>query len=157
VGLPKRDSNYYLRRLEDEHPTILADYKAGKYPSVSAASRAAGLKKPRTRLHEMKNAWEKASIAERKEFLQWAKATSGTPAAPSAPPLVAVNRYLEPWALARVQAIISKRGMAMGDVMDELGRKRLDASLAMALRDGRRLQSDMIVALERWLHSNRNV
>lgn len=60
----KRDKDYYLERLEREHPTIHADYLAGKFPSALKAFEAAGLKKHRSRLQELKNAWQKATIAE---------------------------------------------------------------------------------------------
>jgi hypothetical protein len=40
-------SAYLLRRIARDHKDILADYEAGKYPSVRAAAKAAGLIKPR--------------------------------------------------------------------------------------------------------------
>lgn len=48
-----------------------ADLKAGKYRTIADAMFAAGLKMKRTRLHQMKNAWAKASRAEQREFLNW--------------------------------------------------------------------------------------
>lgn len=44
-----------------------------------------------------------------------------------------------------------RRGMSMGAVMDELGFKRLNPSLGLALRQNSRLQPDMIAALEKWI------
>lgn len=66
-----RDNAYYEERLQHEHPSFYADLKAGKYRTVSEAALAAGLKQVRTRLHEMKNSWSKATAAEQVEFLRY--------------------------------------------------------------------------------------
>lgn len=60
-----RDNVYDEDRLKRDHPTIYADLKAGKYRTVTDAALVAGLKTKRTRLDEMKNAWGKASNADR--------------------------------------------------------------------------------------------
>ena len=44
-----------------------------------------------------------------------------------------------------------RRGMSMGAVMNELGFKRLNPSLGLALSQNSRLQPDMITALEKWI------
>jgi hypothetical protein len=156
---PKRDGAYYLGRLEREHPAAFADYQAGKFASINEAIFSVGMKKPRTRLDELKNAWEKATNAERKAFITWLWPTSTTPAtAPSpAPGPIAIDRRLEPWAKARIRHIMSVRGLKAGDVMDETGFKRLNASLGMALSGNTRVQPSMISALERWLVANASV
>jgi len=66
-----KDNAYYEERLQREHPSIYVDLKAGKYRTVSEAATAAGLKQVRTRLHEMKNSWLKATTAEQMEFLRY--------------------------------------------------------------------------------------
>lgn len=171
---PKRDGAYYLGRLEREHPAAFSDYRAGKFASINEALFSVGLKKPRTRLDEMKNAWEKASSAERNDFIAWlrnwrrsaAAASAPIPApatAPAAasPPIasgaVAVHRYLQPWAEARIRHIMSVRNLGSGEVMDELGFKRLDPSLGTALHRATRLQPSMISAIERWLLANASI
>lgn len=70
----KRDNAYYEERLKNEFPTIYADLKAGRHRNVAEAAIAAGLKKPRTRLNKLKNAFDKASKAEQADFLSWLQA-----------------------------------------------------------------------------------
>ncbi|WP_248126522.1 hypothetical protein [Brucella pituitosa] len=156
-----RDNVYYENRLKRDHPTIYADLKAGKYRTVTDAALVAGLKTKRTRLHEMKNAWEKASHAEQREFLKWLSASRyvvhPVSAAPTPLAPIAVNRCLVPLAVARIDEIISKRHITLGEVMAEMGFSPLNASLGMALARGTRLQPDVIVALEKWLADNASV
>ena len=66
VKQQKRNKAYYEERLIHEHPSIYADLLNGKYWTVTEAAIAAGLKTPRTRLHELKNAWQK--LARRNEM-----------------------------------------------------------------------------------------
>lgn len=159
----KRDNSYYKGRLQREHPGIYRDLVAGKYGSDREAFIAAGIKKPRTPLHELKNAWGKATAAEQRNFLRWLSARPGattTPASIASPPPttpVAINRRLEGWAKARIQVIMDRRTMSSGDVMNELGFKRLNPSLGLALARGDRLQPEMINAIEEWLDTNKAV
>lgn len=152
----KRDGAYYLGRLEREHPATFADYQAGKFGSINEAIFSVGMKKPRTRLDELKNAWEKATNAERKAFITWLRSASTTPAAAPATTSgpIAIDQRLQPWAKARILHIMSVRGLKVGNVMDETGFKRLDASLGMALRGNTKLRPSMISALGRWLAAN---
>ncbi|KAB2759539.1 hypothetical protein F9L00_16840 [Brucella anthropi] len=152
-----RDNVYFEDRLKRDHPTIYADLKAGKYRTVTDAALAAGLKTKRTRLHELKNAWEKASRAEQREFLNWLREDikSSPPVVPSGPSTpIAIERKLIPDAAARIRDIMSRRALTMGDVMAEIGFLRLDASVGMALHRGTKLQPEMIAALEKWLDAN---
>jgi hypothetical protein len=157
----KRDNAYYKERLEREHPAIYRDLLAGKYKSDREAFIAAGIRQPRSRLHELKNAWEKATTTEQSDFVGWLSARHGvtttpasTPVAASARGPVAVNRRLEGWAKSRIQKIMDRRRMKNRDVMDELGFKRLNASLGRAIARGDKLQPDLIEALEKWLAAN---
>ena len=154
-----RNNAYLEERLRNEHPLVYADLLAGKYRTVSAAAIAVGLKQVRTRLHELKNAWSKATTAEQAEFLRHL-ARSGV-ALPSSPPSpasgIAIDRKLTPAACQRIQHIMSKRGLEPGDVMSEVGYKRLNASLGRALARGSTLQPDMIRSLEQWLTKNSSV
>ncbi|WP_353404903.1 hypothetical protein [Brucella sp. NBRC 13694] len=156
-----RDAAYYKERLKREYPTIYADLKAGKYRTVTDAAIAVGLKKPHTRLHELKNAWSKASPVEQREFFSWLRSSravvpSIAVASPSLAP-IAIDRCLVPLAIARIDEIISKRHPKTGDVLAEMGFPRLNASLGMALARGTQLQPIVIVALEKWLAANAGV
>ncbi|MCZ4072545.1 hypothetical protein [Agrobacterium sp. LMR679] len=157
----KRDSAYYEERLRGEFPAIYADLQAGKHRTITEAAIAAGLKKSRTRLHELKNAWQKASTQERDEFEKWLLAQSGvnmphlSPAGATLP--VAVDLRLQSWAKSRIKAIIARRNLRMGDVMAELGEKRLNPSLGQALHNGSRLRPTLLAALEGWLEKNKHI
>lgn len=51
--MQRRDKAYYEERLIREHSSVYADFIDGKFGHVTEAAIAAGLKKPRTRLHEL--------------------------------------------------------------------------------------------------------
>lgn len=157
----KRDNAYYEERLKNEFPTVYADLKAGKHKTIAEAAIAAGLKKSRTRLQELKNAFDKANKAEQTAFLAWlaakghligASSTTGTTS-----PTIAVNRKLSPATRNRIEEINKKRHLKVGDVMAEMGFPKLNASLGRALHRGDRLQPDVIEALEKWLAANASV
>lgn len=154
---PKRDNAYYEQQLKSRHPAIHADFLAGKYPHLMAALLAAGIKKPRTRSQELKNAWSKASLAEKKDFLRWLK--SQMPATHSAPnpDKVAVDRRLQSRAADRIGEIMARRGLKPGDVSSELGLRRNDQSIRMAVVRGTQLQPKVIEALECWLKANAHI
>lgn len=159
---PKQDRSnaYYEERLKVTRPGIYSDYLAGKYPSLRKALLAAGIKKPRTRVQELKNAWLKASPVEQREFARWLRGQIGAVAistSKSAGPTtlpIAVDQRLEPWAASRIETIMDRRHLRMGDVMQELGASRLDASLGQALRRGSCLQPVVLKALEKWISDN---
>lgn len=157
----KRDKAYYRERLKREHPTIYADLKAGRHRTVTDAAICAGLKKPRTRLHELKNAWSKAGSAERSDFLAWLAATGVLPATASSTATtstcIATGRYLLPTTIARINYIKAKRDMSAGDIMGEMGFTKLDPSLGLALSKGYGLRLSVIAALEAWLEKNKTV
>jgi len=158
----KRDSAYYEDRLKREYLAIHADLKAGKYRTVADAAIAAGLKKPRTRLQELKNAWLKASAPEQGNFLLWLTGTGvGLSTMPSSSAslsfTVAIDRRLSPAAILRINEIIARRHLKPGDVMAEMGYPKLNTSVSTALRQGWKLKSDVITALEKWLIANSTV
>lgn len=68
-----------------------------------------------------------------------------------------MNRRLLPLTVARIDEIVSKRHLKIGDVMAEMGFARLNASLGMALAGGTKLQPYVINALEKWLAVNSKV
>ena len=130
---------------------MLRDLIAGKHASAAAAFKVAGLKKPRTRLQEMKNAWLKASPTERDEFKGFIGCTTLAVTTPLSAMPFSSDRRLSLGVVAQVRAIMLRRSLAMGAVMDELGFKRLNPSLGLALRQNSRLRPDMIAALEKWI------
>lgn len=156
-----RDSAYYEERLKNEFPAIYADLLAGRHRTVTEAAIAAGLKKPRTRLHELKNAFGKASTSEQSAFLGWLAAQGYSVAASSvsstAGSTIAIDRRLVPVAKKRIEEIVAKRHLEIGDVMAEMGFSKLNSSLGRALHRGDRLQPDVIAALEKWLIANHGV
>lgn len=101
-----------------DHAAFHADLETGKYRTVTDAVIAAGLKKPRTRLPELKNAWGKATRSDQHAFLKCIRA--GVPRAvpsismSSLPTPIAVNQRLIPAASARIEEIIAKRHLRPG-------------------------------------------
>lgn len=155
---PVRDAAYYEDLLKRRHPIIYSELKAGKYRTVTDAAIAAGIKRTRTRLQELKNAWSKADRPEQREFLKWlqseikSKLPTSVVSMPSTP--ITIDRRLVPAVATRIREIMFKRGLKMGDVMAEMGFPRLNASLGMALFRGTRLQPELIKSLEEWLSDN---
>lgn len=66
--MQKRDNQYYLERLKNEHPSIYADYQMKKFKNAAEAFVAAGLRKPKTPLDALHAAWNKATTAEKDAF-----------------------------------------------------------------------------------------
>ncbi|SON54343.1 hypothetical protein HDIA_0802 [Hartmannibacter diazotrophicus] len=156
-----RNNDYYLKVMERNHPAVYADYRAGKYASVREARQAAGLLSSRTRLHELKNAWSKSTLAERKAFLNWVrtnsqpavgKATRGSSTKPT--PMVQVvdkEGRLLPNARARILKEIADQGLTQSQLADAIGISRLDISVQNALkRDQRLLNAETVKKLRAW-------
>ena len=66
----KRDNAYFAARLERENPEVWSAWQVGAYPSLRAACVSAGLVRRRSRSSELKNAWQKATVDEKIEFLE---------------------------------------------------------------------------------------
>lgn len=152
----KRGNSYYLDRLEKEHPAIHAEFKAGKFPSALKAFEAAGLKVRRSRLLELKNAWDKASAEERREFASWLRARR-TRRSPAKARVVAVDGYLEEWAKTRITEIVNARKILSGDMMEEMGFSRLDTSVFRALARSHQIKPEVVSALAIWIDANAHV
>lgn len=76
--MAKRDNAYYVRQLQRDHPQIWHEFQIGIHKTIAEARRAAGLGGQRTRLHELKNAWSKATDEQREEFLAFLDAQGVT-------------------------------------------------------------------------------
>lgn len=154
----KRNNTYYLDRLKRDHPKIHADYLAGKFPSALQAFEAAGLKGRRTRLQELKNAWQKSTAGEQRDFLTWLGIGAPAPSTPVPGPPLAIDGRLETWAMKRINHIIAARRIKIGAVMSELGFKAGNPSLGLALNQGFVIRDrTMLDALEKWLTANASV
>ncbi|MCB1470664.1 MAG: hypothetical protein KDK08_26720 [Rhizobiaceae bacterium] len=153
----ERGNDYYLKRLKGEHPNIYADLNAGKYGSVAEALRTAGLKRERTRLQELKNAWDKATQKERDSFKVFIGCPVTVLKTPASSLSIATGLRLQPWAIRRIKQIMDRRRLRVGEVMTELGFKPLNTSLGMALARETQLDPSVLLALERWLETNKAV
>lgn len=65
-----------------------------------------------------------------------------------------MDHWLIPAASARIEEIMLRRHLKMGEVMAEIGFGRLNPSLGLAMNQRTQLQPDLIVALEKWLVAN---
>ena len=155
-----RGNAYYRDLLERKHPDVFLDLQAGKHKTVAEALKVAGVKKARTPLQEMMNAWGKATPAERDEFLL----RLGIPglgaissARTAAARRFAIDRCLETDAIEDIRGVMAKRNLKMGDLMQELGRNRLNASVGMAMSRGSRLQNGLLDDLEDWLKKHAGI
>lgn len=149
--MPKRDAAYFHERLQRDFPDVFKDLNTGVYPSVRAAALAAGLIKERTRLTELKNAWSKATAAERSDFIKWAKAGIAPPKSKAPRRSVDGDHHLLPWAKKKLDDVQARRNLKPGDIMEELGYLRLNTSLHMARARGTRISPDLALALDAWL------
>lgn len=181
--MAKRDNDYYEKLLENTNPAIYGDWIGGKYKNLAAALRAAGIKKPRTRVQELKNAWDKATDDEQQEFLKFLKAqgvdcstvaTAGSGKATSISGTsvgglgfpVAFDRYLTQEAKDRIIYIATRRkligpggslrsGLILRELVPPFGSH--DPSLGLALQKGTRIAAEMIEPLEKWLLDHRHL
>ncbi len=64
-----RGADYQAARINRDHPDIAA--RINEYPSMKAASRAAGFIKKQTRLDKIKTQWKNANDDERAEITAW--------------------------------------------------------------------------------------
>lgn len=149
-----RDNAYYLGRLEREAPDVFSDLNAGKIVSPAEAFRIAGLKRARTRLHELKNAWAKATEEDQKHFLSWLKAT--VPAASASDEVargevLVVDGRLTDDAKERIAAVLASRRIKPGAAMKEMDFSPLDPSLGLALRRDTLIRPKLEHQLARWL------
>lgn len=152
----KRDNAYYLRRLEKDFPALHAKWLSGGYSSPRKAFLEAGLMKDPERLNQLKRLWGKSSSTDRHDFIAWLKAKRPpkVAAAPRSFVLLEPDRTLTVDASTRVKLIMMNRGVRMGTAMDELGLKRLDPSLGLALR-GFKVRPVLEAALSRWIEGNK--
>jgi hypothetical protein len=146
----KRDTDYYLGRMQAEKPAIYADFLAGRYASANEAIIAAGLRKPKDVVGEAKQLWKRMNDRERSAFVIWLKSSVRARAVVTAPSLITADRRLTPQAKKRVQSLMGKRRLKLGDVMKEMGLNASDASLGGALARGTRVSPAVAAHLDSW-------
>lgn len=166
-----RGNDYYARRLKEEHPLIFKEVLAGG-KTLSDAFRESGLRKERTRFHEMRNGWDKASPSERDDFMRHAGlmpvaacpglvTSSRTPKLTPNPSAASTtgalafhhDRHLTSEGKDALRRFMQDRGFGgkTGKLMQLMGRSALDASVGIALRRDTKLDKDLLHDLEQLL------
>jgi hypothetical protein len=148
----KRGNDYFMARLEREHPAIFADWKAGRYATKRQALVASGLRKDGQTANVLKNAWGRATLQERRAFLEWLKPRGRSSLSAAH---VDRERRLLPTTVARIIEILNRRGIRPGEMMIEMGLSPLDQSISSGIQRGTRLSAQLVPRLSSWLHKNR--
>lgn len=135
--MAKRNNAYFDGRLLKEHPAVHAAFKAGAFRSLRAACISVGLMSPRSRVSELKNAYAKATPAERVEFLDHLRrigacaSPSTTVAAPASSPRPKIGHA--PSAARPAATAISKKrlpvAIAVDGVLTPQAARRIDELL----------------------------
>ncbi|MBB1492902.1 hypothetical protein H5395_15515 [Paracoccus sp. MC1854] len=153
----KRDNSYYEGQLRTKHPAIYQGVLDGKH-TLAEAFRLAGLKKPRTRLQEMMNAWNKATPTEQAEFLRRTGLSHGALVASPVPGPTTIHHgtYLTADGRDAIKRFMGDRGFGnrVGEIMKLLGRKPQDTSLAMAMNRDTNVKPDLLADLEALLRAS---
>ena len=157
----KRDSRYWLGRLERDHPAVFAAYKAGQIKSVRQACARAGLIRLPGRLDALKREWKAATESERATFLEWTRSqtpqggAAGSATLPGAldtsKALVGADGHLLPVVVDHVRAIMSARNMKPWQVAVAMGSHSHDMRLEFALRRDWRPTEDFVDRLRDWI------
>lgn len=107
-----------------------------------------------SRLAKLEKAWAKASSEERVLFLKtlaYQHASLWSAVAPERQPLIADGRYLLPPTVARIERIMTTRGIRPDEVAQELGFAGEGTALTRGLAKGASLRLAMVKALAAWL------
>lgn len=144
-----RDSKYYRKRLERDHPVIFRDLVAGKYRSIRQAAAAAGLIHLPTRLQNLKREWKRATAAERRAFIAWAKST--LPASSSTARIASSDGRLTPRAIDFLKDWLKRNRLKPGNVMQAIGGSNHDYRMFEALNSGKPLPTDVVTRLSDWM------
>lgn len=133
-----------------------------KKPQLAIPTRML-IPKPPSRVDTLKTVWTAANAEERSEFLTWAlsPAIATSPSSsPTPEPIADHDRRLTPGGIARIHAAMIQHGWRDEDgrnklkaLMEELGGKKLDASIGRAMFRGSRLQQGLLDTLQNWLEA----
>ena len=146
----KRDSAYYEGRLKRSFPKIYADLRARKFTSVRQAAAAARLIHLPTRVDALKREWERATTAQKNEFVAWTKGRKAVSAAISLP-IIDATGHLKPAVIRFIKDWTRDKRITPGKIMQEIGFSNFDYTLSHALRLGAPIRSTAIPPLEGWL------
>lgn len=148
----KRDAAYWRGRLERDFPA-LAEAVARGDMSVNRACIEVGLIRQPTRVAALKRAWERATAAEKREFVAWVKGDR-KPKKATAADLLDHDGLLKPKIVAKLEHHMNSRHLRRGQVSEAMGLKRLDPRLGMALarRTTAKPSPDFLSRLADWMH-----
>lgn len=113
-------------------------------------------------MNELKNGWQKATPAERDEFLRWlgiafapapAAAISGSISNTSSP-LLTADGFSQESTKVEVNTILFRHSIKAGRAMKDMGFNAMNPSLGLALHRGTRVKPDVEKALEKWISEN---
>lgn len=146
-GSRRRDRLYWLKRLRAEYPGLAEQVDRGALTVRAACIKARLIKSP-SRLDALKREWKKANLSDKRAFIMWLKASvSGKP---RIEPLTA-SGYLTTAAIKQIHKIMADECLKPGQVMAQMGFKRLDPRLGFALRGDRKVNPEFAEKLEAWL------
>jgi len=146
----KRDSRYFLKRLEREFPAIYSAYRTGKLRSVREAAIRAGLVRKPSRTDALKREWKKASVSEKREFLIWIKAGSVRTSSSAKTLIVDTAGRLTPPVASHLGNWLKTYKVTGGQIMKQIGFKNGDSRLAAAI-NGAPLSAEIVPKLAHWL------
>ena len=147
----KRDSAYYLKRLQHDYPAIYAKVSSGEISSVRAGCIAAELIRPPTPLGALKREWRRASPKERRDFLDLV--TGKTPLGPAPVDLTDKDGFLTVNVIKQIKETMNTGPKWKGDVSEELGYKRVDPRLGLAMARRSKPKEEFLKRLGRLLRS----
>jgi hypothetical protein len=145
----RRDSAYFRRRLEKEHPAIYRELLSKKYPSVRAAAAAAGLIHLPTRLDALKREWRRATASEQRAFDAWVKA--GARPKPRIPAIADKERRLRPDVRSFLADWVKANRLTPGRVLKAIGFTEYDFRLSRAVYHREPLPKRILDKLAPWL------
>lgn len=154
-----RSNEYYLPRLERDHPAIYTRYAKGEL-SARAALIEAGIKQPERPINELRRQWTKASPHERELFLgeladrgelKHPALVVGVGAPTRKHPVIDPDGLLSKKAVEVIRLHMGGRGITRATLMDEMGLSRYDYRLAGVLERRTKVPVAMEAAIRKLL------
>jgi len=145
----KRDSAYYRRRLEKDHPAVYRELLSKKHRSVRAAAAAAGLIHLPTRVDALKREWTRATAPERSAFVAWLKA--GAKSKPRIVTIADKEGRLRPDVRSFLADWFKANRLTPGRVLKTLGFTNHDFRLFRAVYHREPLPKHILDRLAPWL------
>src|SRR5437879_382342 len=139
-----RGSEYRVGRLLKDRPDIHDELVAGKYPSVTKAYEAAGLKKRPFGLDALKRVWGKSNAPDQDAFLAWAKPPATKVSSSALATICDANNCLIKGAREFLACWMIYNNMNAGRIMQLLGFSPMNIKLSGAIRFGGALDQNII-------------